>query len=307
MILRSLISSVIAIFAVSVQPSAAEESSPVMKGLFSSLDVPLHELRDRPDGGFFSRLLDGFSGNLTVGVPLDLSTTAQLSGDGFRDRFGNTPTARATIKYNPIGNWFAAGTFYYYYDDNLQAEWTPDFSYVFGYDDWRPYTFSLIYSNYGGNRFSPDRRNGQEVTEFNEGTVQLGWKFPIPKKLARPFMVSERGGIGCIVAYNASPSYFDLASLAQRRWKQSASLGCKYAIIGNWYVNATAFYYPHGGQQQPWDPDFTYGFGYFDWRPGTFSIQYNNYSGNRFPWRSGGDDQGRFMDGEISVSWSWAF
>ncbi len=32
-----------------------------------------------------------------------------------------------------------------------------------------------------------------------------------------------------------------------------------------------------------WDPDFTYGFGYFDWHPRTFSLQHNNYAGNRYP------------------------
>ena len=39
------------------------------------------------------------------------------------------------------------------------------------------------------------------------------------------------------------------------------------------------FYYPFPFQQQPWDPDFTYGFGFFDWHPGSISIQYNKIHG----------------------------
>jgi hypothetical protein len=60
-------------------------------------------------------------------------------------------------------------------------------------------------------------------------------------------------------------------------------------------------------QQQPWDPDFTYGFGYFDFHSGTFSVQYNNYSGNRFPWRHRGPHTGTFAYGGISISWGYGF
>jgi len=287
--------------------TANDTPSPIVQGILSSYNLPLNDLKERPDGNLLQQFFHGFSGNLAVGIPLDLTQETILSGDGFRSRFGSTPTLKATVKYNPLGAWFAAGTYNYYKNEDLQEEWNPDFSYVFGYDDWRPYTFSLVYSNYGGNRINPDRNNGAEVTEFNEGTISLGWKFPISKKLSRPFLLSDDGGIGCVVNYNVAPKYFDLATLQNRPWKQSASLGCKYAIKKNWYLNWTLFYYPKSYQQQPWDPDFTYGFGYFDWRPGTVSIQYNNYSGNRFFWRATSDDTGRFTDGEFSISWSWSF
>ncbi len=293
--------------AASIPASAHAEENPVIQGILSSYDIPINDLREKPDGGPLKRLFSGFSGNFTLGVPLDLTADVVNEGDGFRSRVGNTPTVRATVKYNPVGAWFAAGTFYYYKDGDLQQDWNPDFSYVFGYDDWRPYTFSLVYSNYGGNRINPDRSSGSEVTEFNEGTISLGWKFPLPKKIAKPFLLFKDGGIGCIVNYHVSPQFFDLASSRNRPWKQAASLGCKYTIKGNWYVNWNAFYYPKSFQQQPWDPDFTYGIGYFDWRPGTISIQYNNYSGNRFPWRQRGPDTGRFTDGEFSISWGWSF
>jgi hypothetical protein len=60
-------------------------------------------------------------------------------------------------------------------------------------------------------------------------------------------------------------------------------------------------------QQQPWDPDFTYGIGYYDWHPGTILVQYNNYSGNRLPWRDKSADTGKFKDGSITISWSWTW
>lgn len=291
----------------SLTHAAQDEPSPYAQGILSSFDIPFNDLSERPDGNFLQRLFHGFSGNFTVGVPLDLAGDGILTGDGFRGRTGNTPLFKTTVKYNPLGAWFAAGTYYYYKNRDLQQEWNPDFSYVFGYDDWRPYTFSLVYSNYGGNRINPDRERGAEVTEFDEGTITLAWKFPLPRAISEPFLLDKNGGIGCLVAYNVSPKYFDLDTSVNRRWKQAASIGCKYAIKGNWYLNWSAFFYPKSYQKQPWDPDYTYGFGYFNWKPGTFSLQYNNYSGNAFPFRKNREGAGSFLDGELSLSWSWSF
>jgi hypothetical protein len=63
-------------------------------------------------------------------------------------------------------------------------------------------------------------------------------------------------------------------------------------------------YYPDKTQQQPWNPDYTYGFGFFDWHPGTISVQYNNYSGNRFKLSDRAAGTGHFQNGSISVAWS---
>ncbi|GAL29673.1 hypothetical protein JCM19239_2601 [Vibrio variabilis] len=98
-----------------------------------------------------------------------------------------------------------------------------------------------------------------------------------------------------------------MESSSYKAHHRTASLGCKYAIWGNWYVNATAFYYFDKSQQQPWNPDYTYGFGYFDWRPGTITLQYNNYSGNRWNPSSAGENTGRFLDGSIMIAYSFAF
>ncbi len=74
-----------------------------------------------------------------------------------------------------------------------------------------------------------------------------------------------------------------------------------------WYFDVNVFCYPKSGQQQPWDPDYTYGFGFPDWHPGSFSIQYNNYSGNRFSSEDRAENTGKFRDGTITASWSWAW
>ncbi|WP_205729276.1 hypothetical protein [Ferrimonas aestuarii] len=271
----------------------------IWNGVSSSFAVPYGELFDESQPWYA-----GWSGNLAVHYPLKESVMAADPDNNVGGIEGTNPSATATLKYTPFGNWFATVTLYHYFDGDLQQPWEPDYTYVFGYSDWRPYTFSLLYSNYGGNRFSPDER--EKSTYFNRGTWSLGWKFPVPSSLIRPFSIYDDAAMGCQLDYNHTPEYFDLESSEYLKNGKSLSLGCKYTITGNWYVSFALFHYPDSAQKQPWSPDFTYGFGYFDWRPFTFSLQYNNYSGNRYPWNPSVDGTGRFKDGALMLAWSWA-
>ncbi|RMH84181.1 MAG: hypothetical protein D6681_16625, partial [Calditrichaeota bacterium] len=273
----------------------------------SSFSVPLRDLLKKKYPSEWRNLFVGFSGLFAFDYPLNRVPPKGgigLSTQGVRVQ--NNMTVAAGIKYNPLSYWFISVTFYRYLNPQYQAPWNPDFSYVFGYDDWHPFTFSLTYANYGGNRLFPDKQEGEVFTHFEEGTFSLGWKFVLPPAIERLFTVHETGGIGANLAFNLTPKYMDLATLSRKSWKKTVSLGIKYTIYKWWYANITLFYYPDPAQQQPWDPDFTYGFGYFDWHPGTITVQYNNYSGNRFPWRKPGPGTGRFKHGSITVSWSWA-
>jgi hypothetical protein len=288
---------------------AEEESSrDIIEGLLSSFSLPWQDLFIKKHESEWRNLLDG----VTVGFAFDypLNSTSRQTGAGEEsqgERGANGATMRMSLKYNPLSYWFFSTTLYKYLDEGQQATWNPDFDYSFGYDDWHPYTLSLVYANYGGNRFSPDRELGQKVTRFNEGTWSLGWKFRPPNFIEEALKVHSTGAIDCATNVNVTPRYVDSASGTRKNWKQSVSLGCKYTIYKWWYVNFVLYYYPQSHQQQPWDPDITYGFGYFDWHPGTISVQYNNYSGNRFPWSNKSSNTGRFKDGSIAISWSWTW
>jgi hypothetical protein len=256
----------------------------------------------------WENLLDGFSGSLGTTIPLSNPDFAKIS-DGARQgtQQAGTPTLDLTLRYQPLGYWFATTTLHRYLDRGDQAPWNPDFTYGFGYDDWHPYTLNLTYGNYTNNRFTPSGKDNEQFTRFSQGTWQLGWKFPVPRVLAEHMLVDLDQNINCLVAANVTPSYYDLQANQNRDWKNTASFGCSYPIWGGWYANFTLFAYEQDAKQQPWDPDFTYGFGYFDWHPGTLTVQYNNYSGNRFPWRHEGQSEGGFTDGQVMVAWSFAF
>lgn len=305
----AVVAFVVAITAVPAWADRPERDEEVLRKIFAGLNdsfsLPLSDFLKKEYESEWMNLLSGFSGAHTFASPLIVEAFDDGEGEGVRQRTGRTPVYRTTVKYNPISYWFASATYYRYLDTRSQADWNPDFSYTFGYDDWHPYTLSLIYANYGGNRIFPS--DGESRTEFQQGTWSLGWKFPVPKDIADIFLVDRSGGIACALNFNLTPEYFDLAASENKDFKQVLSLGCKYIITGNWYINWAVNYYPDYSQQQPWDPDFTYGFGYFDWHPGSITVQYNNYSGNRYPGRRSGDETGRFIDGEVMVSWSWAF
>jgi len=280
----------------------------VLEGLKSSFATPWHELLDKKHDSEWRNLFDGVTVSLSSSFPLSRSAFTETDGlDSQGTRSARNQTVNLGLSYNPLSYWFFNANFSGYINSDLQAAWNPDFTYTFGYNDWHPWTLSLVYANYGGNRLNPDRSAGETHTNFDQGSWTLGWKTPPPESIQRIFRIHRTSRLGCNVGLSLTPKYLDLESLSEKSWKKVFRYGCKYSIYKNWYVNFNGAHYLDKRQKQPWDPDFTWGFGYFDWRPGKISIQYNNYAANRFPWRKDRDFTTRLKDGSISISWKWSF
>lgn len=292
-------------------PSFAADSAlreQILEGLKSSFQTPWHELLEKEHDSEWRNLFSGLTVSSSFNYPLSKSAPAASEGSGNQgSRTTRNRTLNLGLNYNPLSYWFASVNFSGYFDRDLKKPWNPDFTYVFGYNDWHPWTLSLIYANYGGNRLNPDRSAGERHTSFDQGSWTLGWKTPPSERIQDWFRIHSTSRLGCNVGLSVVPSYLDLKSLEQRNWKKVLRLGCRYSFYKNWYFNIATAWYPDKDQQQPWDPDFTWGFGYFDWRPGKFSIQYNNYAANRFPWRDDREFTTRLKDGSISISWKWSF
>ena len=102
--------------------------------------------------------------------------------------------------------------------------------------------------------------------------IAVGTTWPVEYLLSRTGSKGTRAGgsaSGSGVAGNlqaSSPTYF-------------ASL--QYTIPGGLYANLTALRYILAREKQPWDPDFTYCFGFNPPEVGTLSLAYCNYGGNR--------------------------
>jgi hypothetical protein len=293
-----------------LQAQAPETSAgaQIVAGIKSSFSLPLRTwLKPREDGEK-EHPLRGFSIAPSFNYPFSHIAVPGAQGVGNQGQQEDaTSTINVSVKYSPITYWFAQTTFYAYLNPAKQQPWNPDFSYSFGYDDWHPYTFSLTYSNYGGNRFSPNRALHQQFTVVPDGTYSLGWKFHFPNWFENQLKLTDASTMGWSVAYNLTPRYTDAKTLKTVGPKQNLTLSYTNTFYKQFYGNITIYGYPIAAQEQPWNPDYTYGFGYFDYRPGRFSVEYNNYSGNRFPWRKSSPGTGHFGNGGISVSWNWAW
>lgn len=279
------------------QPKEDESWENIWNNILTSFSMPF--------GDFSKKDASTDIVNISLGLNVPLrekhnSAGAQTQGE----RLINT-SLTASISYIPFGNWFINLSFFKYLSTTAKNPWDPDFSYRFGYDDWHPYTFSLVYWSTAGNKFNTAENRGA-LTHLSEGTITLGWKFPAAKQIERLVAINESSGLAHSVDINLTPRY-DLESGGQDTWKTSLSLSTKYSIISWFYLTFTLYYYPIPRQQQSWDPDFTYGFGFASWQSNTISIQYNNYGGNKYPWKPKSSHTSDIWDGSLSLSWSYTF
>lgn len=268
----------------------------ILKNMTTSFSLPLSDL------GKKDAATDGVS--IGLGFSLPLKAKANPTGTQTQGERLVGTSFSASITYTPLSYWFISVSFMKYLNEGTRNPWDPDFSYRFGYDDWHPYTFSLVYWSTVGNKFNASENRGK-ITHLSEGTWTLGWKFPAAKFYEQWCTLDESSAIGHSLSLNLTPTY--TAGVEEKSWKTSLCLGTKYTIYKSFYLTFSLYYYPIAGQQQDWDPDFTYGFGYFDWHSNTITVQYNNYAGNRYPWRSTSASNGSFLDGSLSLSWSYSF
>jgi hypothetical protein len=272
----------------------------IKAGILSSFSFSFEEMKRK-------ELQEGFTVGGGLTIPLKRRLPTNETGYLTQGQTATNYAITGSVTYVPVTFWFWNVTAYKYLDNKYKAPWNPEFSYRFGYDDWHPYTFSLVYGNYGGNRIFPDKSKGEEWTYFNRGTISLGWKFPEPDFIGKIFLFDTTQTINHSINYNVTPRYTDVSGKNLQKWKQSVSFSTYYPVYSWFYWSFNLIYYPKPEQQQPWDPDYTYGFGYFDWHRGAVNVQYSNYAGNRYPWRKSSTGKGGFLDGSISISSNWTF
>ena len=251
------------------------------------------------------KIIDGASKSFEFSVEewlkdtIDSRVNKELSSDtGFslakRNSGGYFPVLNTSIKFTPLGYWFAETMLFYYTEQKEQDAWEPDFVYRFGYEDWRPYAFSLVYSNYTGNRSIHD------VSEkYDRGSYSLTWNLPVPDFIAKPFLIEPDREIGCTAGMIYSPRY-TIVEEEDGHDKIQGKISFSVPLYSSLHLSLTFFHYLDSGVQQPWDPDYTYELA---WRGEYFSIAYKNYGGTRFPWRSDRPHDSGFADGSIGITW----
>ncbi len=188
-------------------------------------------------------------------------------------------------------------------DNKTKPHWLSNMFYSIGYYNWRNNTFSYGYENYQPNRFDgtfdfiDNMKRGFLFTSFNHYLIGSNSSLKLDE--------SSQIFVSPFVRY--SPEYTDRSGttvLGNNKIVLGTSM--RYVIYKNIYVEGAVYLYPQKETQLPWDPDFTYGFGLFDWRSFKLNISYGNWIANRFPWNDK-EMKNDFMNGEFKMNFTFAW
>jgi hypothetical protein len=179
-----------------------------------------------------------------------------------------TPSIGGSVSWSPSQYWFVRGA------ANLKYSVNPNsftYSWGVGYDDWHPGTFGVQLNNWGpihwGDGLNIEKAVGAITYKFDS-------KFLQSKNIGSSAALS-------IPVNNGNP-----ALQTNFRWSP----------IPSWYLYS-GFNFPLDGKMPTWN----YGFGRQDYRPFTFTFQYNNYGPNTIL-------KDNFnKNGTLTIGGSWAF
>lgn len=197
-------------------------------------------------------------------------------------------------------------TFYVDFNKRAAARWVADYAYSIGRYNWRPYKFNYGYENYINNKYTDNAE--QFLQKFTEGYYFLSFNANFPQKLMDKIKFDSTSSIKFVPFVRYGFRYRDEFEVVHYEGKPTAGISGRYTLFRNIYVEGAVYYYFDPMYRQlPWDPDYSYGFGYFDWRSFRVSLTYGNWAVNRFPGKKNIYSDYGFLDGnfKISANWIW--
>lgn len=200
--------------------------------------------------------------------------------------------------------------FFIDFNKRATARWMSDYSYTIGRYNWRPKKFNFGYENYLNNKYTDDLSEMAE--KFLEGYYFLSYSHNLSDKATKAISLDQSTSLKFVYFTRYAIKYRDEFNVTYggiSNGKVTVGAAVRYTIYKNIYVEGAVYGYPEAQKRQPWDPDYTYGFGYFDWRSFRLSLTYGNWAINRFPWSK---DQNPyvgygFIDGQFRLvaNWIW--
>jgi len=223
------------------------------------------------------------------------------------------------INYNRYGLNFNLTTKFYkefqlrlsFFSDLNQNEdkpkWLSNLYYSIGNYNWKNKSFAYGYENYQPNRFDgsynffDNMKRGFFFVSYNYYLLNQDDKF----SGSRHFILDGTSQIYFSPFVRYQLEYTDrYGTNVLGNNKVTLGASARYVIWRNFYIEGAAYYYPTEKSKMPWDPDFTYGFGYFDWRSFKLNFSYGNWIANRFPGNKK-EMKNDFTNGEFKLSFSF--
>ncbi len=242
-----------------------------------------------------------------VGYSASQISFRDQSGD-FREFFRHT--LKFNLNINPWRDLYFKNTFFIpLHSISDKPHWISDYYFSLGYYNWRNHSFSFGYENYQPNNFdqlSPNDFWSNIKRSYFFLDYNLTFENPHGYKFFPPTL-DETSRVIIKPTFKIHPEYQDAENEFAGHLKVVLGGSVRYVILRNFYIEASAWYYPDKKTKLPWDPDFTYGFGRFDWRAFKFNFSYGNYIANRFPWNEKELDHHGFLNGELylNMTYSW--
>jgi hypothetical protein len=215
--------------------------------------------------------------------------------------------SKVNFHINPFDNFYIKNTFYIdLIKDDDAPFWLSNHFYQIGVYNWRNRTLSYGYENYQPNRF----RNAEfdYWTNIKRGLFFVSYNLSFSNDDDRKHLLflDETSKFTITPMIRVQPEYVDQNNRTFGYVKPIIVSNFRYVILKNIYIETALFYYPIRKTKLLWDPDFTYGFGIFDWRAFKINFTYGNWMANRFPWLDKEMKHG-FMNGEFTlfINYSW--
>jgi len=264
--------------------------------------------------GFFH---DGTSQTMRDVLQADCCLLGQYKINGYVGMFYNKITYLSPdeqeVNYDRYGINFNVTTKFYkefqlrlsfYSDlnqDDTKPKWLSNLYYSIGNYNWRDKTFSYGYENYQPNRFDgtynwwDNMKRGFFFVSYNYYLINGGSKLKIDE--------TSQIYVSPFVRYQ--PEYTDRYGVEVLGYHKTVlGTSVRYAIARKFYIEGAVYFYPKADSKMPWDPDFTYGFGLFDWRSFKLNVSYGNWIANRFPWNDK-EMKNDFTNGEFKLMFTY--
>jgi hypothetical protein len=195
--------------------------------------------------------------------------------------------------------------FFHDWNPNARADWIADFNYGFGRYNWRPRTWSYGYENFAPNKYSDTTR--ELLQKFLQGNFFVAYNNGLFERLMERLHVGD-ANFTLTPFFRYSFNYIDTRNNIRRGLgRPNMGIAMRYNIWKGLYAEGAVYGYVSPRHKQPWDPDYTYGFGWFDWRPFRLSFTYGNWVVNRFPWNETQYPNYGFWDGNFRLTFNWAW
>ena len=226
--------------------------------------------------------------------------------DSIRYEFRNTISASLKIRFYKEFN--LKTNFFYHLNRNAYQPWTADYFYSLTRFNWRPNTFSYGYENYANNRYTDNSE--QFAKKFLQGYYFISYNHNLPEKVLSKIRIDKSTNFNITYLLRYAINYRDKNQDVKGDFthgKTTAGISSRYMIAKNFFIEGGAYFYLDEKQKSPWDADYTWGFGYFDWRPFKVSFTYGNWVINRFNGKNENYSHYSFPDGDFSATLNFAW